>query len=106
MIAVIFEVEPKKEQKAEYFDLAKSLKPFLSEMDGFISIERFQSLSEPNKVLSLSFWEDEDSIMRWKSQIFHKEAQEKGKKNIFHYYRIRVANVVRDYDMKSSVNRP
>lgn len=101
MIAVIFEVEPKAQYRDEYFELAEGLMPLLSDMEGFISIERFQSLSDSKKILSLSFWEDEKSVKRWKEQHLHREAQDKGKGRIFTNYRIRVANVFRDYDMSS-----
>lgn len=97
MLAVIFEVNPNIEGKAEYLDIAAELRGFLENRDGFISIERFQSLSEEDKILSLSFWRDEESIKAWRNLIEHRTAQSKGKESLFKNYRIRVAEVVRDY---------
>ncbi|MCX4026834.1 antibiotic biosynthesis monooxygenase [Endozoicomonas sp. SM1973] len=97
MIAVIFEVELKCEEKAEYFSIANELKASLTNIEGFISVERFNSLSEPSRFLSLSFWESEESIKAWKNQSEHLLAQEKGKNYLFNNYRLRVAKVVRDY---------
>ncbi len=97
MLAVIFEVYPTAEGKAEYLDIAAELRGFLENRDGFISIERFQSLSEAGKILSLSFWRDEDAIKEWRNLLEHRTAQRKGKEALFRNYRIRVANVVRDY---------
>lgn len=97
MFAVIFEVIPTQEGKAEYLEIAAHLKQFLENRDGFISIERFQSLVDENKVLSLSFWRDEEAIMKWRKEMDHREAQKKGRNRIFKSYRIRVAEVVRDY---------
>lgn len=99
MIAVIFELRPEDGQKEAYFKLAAELKPILEEVDGFISIERFQSLSDPKKNLSLSFWRDEESIERWRNIEIHRLAQAKGRKDIFKGYRLRVATVNRDYGM-------
>ncbi|CCO25498.1 antibiotic biosynthesis monooxygenase family protein [Maridesulfovibrio hydrothermalis] len=97
MFAVIFEVKPKDEGKAEYLEIAGKIKKFLEEQKGFISIERFQSLADERKVLSLSFWEDEPSIERWRKLLEHRDAQKHGKYYLFESYRIRVAEVVRDY---------
>ena len=97
MLAVIFEVNPKKEGKSEYLQIAAELRKFLENRDGFISIERFQSLTEEGKILSLSFWRDESAIEEWRNIIEHRTAQKKGKEFLFRSYRIRVAKVVRDY---------
>lgn len=97
MFAVIFEVKPKSEGKETYLEIASNLRVFLEKQDGFISIERFQSLNEESKILSLSFWQDETAIEKWRNLIEHRSAQKKGKNSLFHSYRIRVAQVVRDY---------
>ena len=97
MIAVIFEVIPTEEGKSEYLKIAAKLRSFLENRDGFISIERFQSLTEEGKILSLSFWRDENSIAEWRNVLEHRNAQKKGKGFLFRSYRIRVAEVIRDY---------
>jgi heme-degrading monooxygenase HmoA len=97
MYAVIFEVEPKPEGKSEYFEIAATLKENLETMDGFISIERFQSVTNEGKLLSLSFWRDEAAITAWRNQAKHRQAQEKGYNQLFTDYRLRVAEVQRDY---------
>ena len=97
MIAVIFEVIPKPEGKAEYLDIAADLKPLLDTIDGFISIERFESLSTAGKILSLSFWRDEQSIEAWRQLEVHRAAQSKGRNKLFEQYRLRIASVIRDY---------
>ncbi|HZY36952.1 MAG TPA: antibiotic biosynthesis monooxygenase [Mucilaginibacter sp.] len=97
MIAVIFEAVPADGQLQTYLDIAARLKPELSKIDGFMSIERFQSLSEPGKVLSLSFWEDENAVEQWRNMEMHRNAQAAGRKTVFNDYRIRVASVARDY---------
>ena len=99
MIAVIFEVIPNEGKKEEYLDIALNLKPELDHIEGFISIERFQSFSDPEKVLSLSFWKDEESIQQWRNLEMHRCAQAKGRNEIFKDYHLRIANVVRDYGM-------
>ncbi len=99
MIAVIFEVCPKDEHKQEYLDIAASLRPQLDEIDGFISIERFESLYESGKILSLSFWRDEKAIEEWRQLEVHRAAQVKGRADVFKDYRLRIASVVRDYGM-------
>ena len=99
MIAVIFEVSPKDEQKQDYLDIAAHLRPQLDKIDGFISIERFESLSTPGKILSLSFWRDEKAIEEWRQMEEHRAAQVKGRTAIFKDYRLRIAGVVRDYGM-------
>lgn len=97
MLAVIFEVTPSDEGKSEYLELATELRRFLENRDGFISIERFQSLANEGKILSLSFWRDEAAITEWRNLFEHRNAQKKGMASLFHSYRIRVAEVVRDY---------
>lgn len=97
MVAVIFEVVPRGEGREEYLALATQLREFLAKQEGFISIERFQSLSEEGKVLSLSFWQDDASIECWRNLFEHRIAQKKGRDSVFQSYRIRVAEVLRDY---------
>ena len=99
MIAVIFEVKIQEGKQEEYLQIAAQLREHLLNVDGFISIERFSSLSEDGKLCSLSFWEDEASIKQWREFALHRMAQEKGKAGIFADFRIRVAEVVRDYGM-------
>ena len=106
MYAVIFEVWSTKEGKEEYLKIASTLKEFLPSQKGFISIERFQSLVEENKLLSLSFWEDEEAISVWRNLFEHRIAQDKGNKELFTEYRIRVANVVRDYSKEKREEAP
>ena len=97
MFAVIFEVEPEKESAQEYFDLAAKLRPELEKIDGFISVERFSSMYNEGKYLSVSFWRDKNALNQWREHLGHREAQEKGLNDIFRNYRIRVAEVIRDY---------
>ncbi|EDW8956989.1 TPA: antibiotic biosynthesis monooxygenase family protein [Salmonella enterica] len=97
MIAVIFEADIQPETQGRYLQLASELKPLLTDIPGFISIERFQSLNTPGKILSLSWWEDEDAVLRWKHNGMHQAAQQEGKQSIISFYRIRVASVFRDY---------
>ena len=99
MIAVIFELTPDPAQSQRYFDLAQQLREKLDNADGFISIERFQSLADENKYVSLSFWRDREAVEAWYRVPSHREAQEQGRQGIFQDYRIRVAEVFRDYDM-------
>ncbi|MBD2767621.1 antibiotic biosynthesis monooxygenase [Hymenobacter sp. BT664] len=99
MIAVIFEVLPHAAHQSEYLDLAADLRPVLEQMPGFISIERFQSLSQPGKLLSLSFWEHEDHVRQWRNLELHRHAQAQGRNQVFVDYRLRVAQVLRDYGM-------
>lgn len=103
MMAVIFEVEMKDGQDQRYFDLAAGLRPELEKIDGFISVERFQSLTTKGKYVSLSFWRDEDAVARWRAHLGHQQAQHRGKREIFRDFRIRVADVVRDYTLKDRV---
>lgn len=106
MIAVIFEVKPKTDKKQAYLDIAADLRPTLEQMPGFISIERFQSLAEPEKILSLSFWKDEESVKAWRNMEMHREAQTQGRAVVFEDYRLRVATVVRDYGMNERKEAP
>ncbi len=106
MIAVIFEVYPAEGKAQEYLDIAAKLKPLLENIDGFISIERFSSLVNEGKILSLSFWRDEKAIEEWRNLESHRLAQEKGRKSVFADYRLRVANVSRDYGMESREQAP
>lgn len=99
MIAVIFEVEPNAGRAQDYFDLAAELRTELEKIDGFISVERFKSLSNEGRYVSISFWRDEDAVKRWRGHADHKLAQERGKKEIFADFRIRVAKVMRDYTL-------
>ena len=104
MYAVIFEVEPKDGRAQRYFDLAASLRPELEKIDGFISVERFESLTNKGKFVSLSFWRDEQAVKAWRAHAGHQMAQRDGKASVFKDFRIRVAHVVRDYTMKDRVN--
>jgi heme-degrading monooxygenase HmoA len=97
MIAVIFEVTPKADGKDAYLDLAAELKPSVERIDGFLGIERFESLSTPGKLLSLSWWRDEEAVKRWRELPQHRAAQKAGREELFASYRLRVAHVVRDY---------
>jgi heme-degrading monooxygenase HmoA len=99
MIAVIFEVWPKPERRQAYLDIAAALRRELQAIDGFISVERFESLSEPGKLLSLSFWHDEAAVRAWRNLAAHRSAQGRGRAEIFADYRLRVAGVLRDYGM-------
>lgn len=99
MIAVIFEVEPHAEHKQQYLDIAAGLRQKLEEVDGFISVERFQSLTDPMKILSLSFFRDEEAVEQWRNLQAHRGAQAKGRAGIFRDYRLRIAGVIRDYGM-------
>ena len=106
MIAVIFEVWPKPERRQEYLDIAAALRPQLEQIDGFISIERFESLSEPGKLLSLSFFRDEAAVQTWRNLDAHRRAQAKGRTQVFADYRLRIAGVVRDYGLRDRTQAP
>ncbi len=99
MIAVIFEVWPAEGRREAYLDLAAALRQKLEAIDGFISVERFESLVEPGKILSLSFWRDEEAVQRWRTLPSHRDAQTAGREGVFLDYRLRIAGVVRDYGM-------
>ena len=96
MIAVIFEVWPKPEHRTDYFDIAAELKPVLEQIDGFISVERFESLSEKGKFLSLSIFRDEAAVEAWRNTQSHRVSQGKGRAQIFANDRLRLASVIRD----------
>ena len=106
MYAVIFEVKPKPGRDQDYFATAQSLRSELEKIDGYISIERFQSLTDETKLLSLSFWRDEEAVRQWRNFAEHREAQRKGRESIFRDYRIRVVSVARDYGMKDREQVP
>jgi heme-degrading monooxygenase HmoA len=106
MIAVIFEVMPADGRKQTYLDLAAKLKPELEQIDGFISIERFQSLTEPAKLLSLSFWRDEEAVRAWRNNPRHRATQAAGRAGIFADYRLRIGAVIRDYGMTDRAEAP
>lgn len=106
MIAVIFEVQPKDGHRDAYVDIAAGLKPSLATIDGFISIERFQSLADPDKLLSLSFWRDETAVAAWRALPVHRAAQGSGRGEHFTDYRLRVAEVDRDYGMHERAEAP
>ena len=99
MIVVIFEVEPAEGRRDAYLGIAADLKPLLEHVDGFISVERFQSLVNPGKLLSLSFWRDEEAVKAWRNTEEHRQAQKAGRGGVFAGYRLRVADVLRDYGM-------
>jgi len=99
MIAVIFEVHLAEGRKQEYLNIAAEIRPKLEQIDGFISVERFQSLVEPSKLLSLSYFRDEEAVHEWRSLAEHREAQVKGRSGVFDDYRLHVADVIRDYGM-------
>jgi heme-degrading monooxygenase HmoA len=106
MIAVIFEVWPADGHKQTYLDIAAKLKPELEKIDGFLSIERFQSLVDDSKLLSLSFWRDEAAVAAWRNVEHHREAQKRGREGVFRDYRLRIASVVRDYGMTERAEAP
>ncbi len=106
MIAVIFEVFPARGQKNTYLDIAAGLKNELQQIDGFISVERFQSLTDPDKILSLSFFRDEEAVKNWRSSFMHRSAQAAGRSGVFDDYRLRVADVTRDYGLNSREQAP
>lgn len=106
MIAVLFEVFLKEEHKPEYLEIASKLKQRLQEIEGFISIERFASLQDSNKILSLSYWENEESIKHWRNIVEHREGQAQGRDHVFSDYRIRVGQIIRDYGMADRDQAP
>lgn len=106
MMAVIFEVQPAPGQRGAYLDAAAALRPLLERIDGFVSIERFESLGTPGKLLSLSYWRDEDAVARWRQAEDHRATQQAGRARIFDGYRLRVAAVVRDYGMHDRAQAP
>ena len=106
MIAVIFEVWPANGRKQTYLDIAAELKPELEKIDGFLSIERFQSLTDDTKLLSLSFWRDEAAVQAWRNVEHHRQAQHAGRTGVFRDYRLRIASVVRDYGLNERAEAP
>ena len=106
MYAVIFEVEPAPGRRQDYLDIAAQLRPELEQIDGFISVERFQSLTQEGKILSLSFWRDAAAVTRWRRHEQHRDAQRAGRGGIFRNYRLRVAAVVRDYGLEERAEAP
>lgn len=106
MIAVIFEVEPAAGRRDAYLGMATDLRPLLDGIDGFISIERFQSLADPARILSLSFWRDEEAVRAWRNTKQHRRAQKAGRSGVFENYRLRIAQVVRDYGIDERMEAP
>jgi heme-degrading monooxygenase HmoA len=107
VIAVIFEVRPADAAARQiYADLAARLRPELERIEGFVSVERFESLSEPGKILSLSFWRDEEAVTRWRNLEAHRAAQAKGRSGLFADYRLRIGEVVRDYGLHDRIQAP
>lgn len=106
MIAVIFEVEPADGKRDAYLGIAADMRPLLDGIDGFISVERFQSLANPQRVLSLSFWRDEEAVRAWRNTEEHRRAQTAGRGGVFAGYRLRIARVVRDYGMTERDGAP
>lgn len=106
MIAVIFEVWPKDGRRETYLDIAATLKPLLEQIDGFISVERFESLTTPGKMLSLSFFRDEQAVIAWRNTEKHRLAQQAGRGGLFADYRLRIASVIRDYGMTEREQAP
>jgi heme-degrading monooxygenase HmoA len=106
MIAVIFEVEPHPEQTDRYFELAQQLGEALAQQEGFISVERFQSVSQPGRFVSLSFWRDEAAAQQWRAHALHRQAQIEGRHSVFAHYRLRVASVLRDYGLHERAQAP
>ncbi len=106
MIAIIFEVWPNPEHREVYLSTAASLRPLFEKIDGFISVERFESLTEPGKLLSLSIWRDEQAVAEWRAVEAHRIAQARGREKLFLDYRLRVAAVMRDYGMKEREEAP
>ena len=106
MIAVIFEVWPAEGRKQTYLDIGAELRPDLEKIDGFLSIERFQSLTDDSKLLSLSFWRDEAAVKAWRTLEHHRQAQHAGRSGVFRDYRLRVASVLRDYGMNERAEAP
>jgi len=104
MIAVIFEVWPA--DRKDYLDIAAELRPRLQEIDGFVSVERFESLTEPGKMLSLSFFRDEAAVEAWRNVAEHRAAQARGRAGVFKDYRLRIASVIRDYGMNERAQAP
>ncbi|HET9445905.1 MAG TPA: antibiotic biosynthesis monooxygenase [Steroidobacteraceae bacterium] len=106
MIAVIFEATAQEDRREAYLDAAARLRPLLANIDGFLSIERFESLTTPGKILSLSFWRDEEAVRQWRNLPDHRDVQRLARRSIFEDYRLRVAHVLRDYGMQERSQAP
>lgn len=106
MIAIIFEVEPEPMRRQDYLDMAAALRAELETIDGFVSVERFESLVRPGRLLSLSFWRDEAAVRQWRTLAAHRQAQASGRGGVFRDYRLRVAEVVRDYGLRERDQAP
>lgn len=106
MIAVIFEVTPAEGRREDYLGIAAALRAELEAIEGFVSVERFESLNTPGRILSLSFWADESSVARWRTRPQHREAQRAGRHGVFRDYRLRVAEVLRDYGLEDRAQAP
>lgn len=106
MIAIIFEVIPASGQRDHYLELAARLKPELEQIEGFVSVERFQSLANPDKLLSLSWFTDEAAVSRWRQHMAHRSAQAAGRGGVFQDYRLRVASLIRDYGLEERGGAP
>lgn len=106
MIAVIFELIPHADKKQNYLDMAAELRPLVEAIDGFVSVERFQSLTNPEKLLSISFFRDEAALEEWRRLTQHRKAQQVGRTSYFKDYRLRVAHVLRDYGMEEREEAP
>ena len=106
MVVVIFESWPKSGRAQTYLDMAAGLTPLVQDFDGFISIERFQSITEEGKFVALSFWRDEAAVTAWRNVVEHRRVQDGSRRNVFYDYRLRVANVVRDYGMQERAQAP
>ncbi len=106
MIAIIFEVTPAEGRKPDYLEIAAQMRPLIDEIDGFISVERFQSLTNPEKLLSLSFFEDESAVEKWRQLTKHRAAQKSGRAGLFADYRLRVCHVLRDYGLNDRAEAP
>ena len=106
MIAVIFEFTPASGRFPDYMALVAQLKPELEKAEGFISLERFESITSPGKYVSLQFWRDEESVRKWRNVQQHREAQKQGRAGIFASYRLRIAGVLRDYTMDERSEAP
>jgi len=106
MIVVIFELALLPGRQSDYVDAAERLRPLLAGIDGFVSIERFESLSAPGRLLSMSYWRDEDAVRQWRNTEAHRQVQDAGRRAIFADYRLRVARVLRDYGMRDRAQAP
>src|SRR5688500_8008896 len=99
MIAVIFEFTPAEGRFKDYMALVDTLREDLAKAEGFISLERFESITNRGKFVSLQFWRDDECVRKWRNLQKHREAQKQGRSSIFKSYRLRIASVIRDYEM-------